>query len=73
MAKKGRGQTTFADAQRHYAEKVPVMPANYTSGMGTFFGQSVSSSLPARHYSEKIKPGVEVTWGNNLKKAFGLA
>lgn len=71
MAKK-RGHTTFTDAQRHYAEKVPVMPANFNSGMSTFFGQNVAGSLPARHYAEKIKPGVEIVWGNNLKKAYGI-
>lgn len=72
MARKKKGRVTLEQAKKHYSEKVPVMPANYNDGMKRFFGQDVSSSLPATHYSEKIRPGVEDTWANQLRKAFNL-
>lgn len=73
MARKSKkGKVTIAQAKTHYAEKVPVMPANYRSGMARFFGQDVTNSLPSKHYAEKIVSGVENTWESQLKKAFGI-
>jgi len=71
MARK-KGKSTIALAQAHYAEKIPVMAPNYVAGVSRFFGQNVGNSLPARHYSEKIKAGADQTYATNLKRAFGV-
>jgi hypothetical protein len=71
MARK-KGKSTIALAQAHYAEKIPTMGTNYRAGVSRFFGQDVSASMPARHYSEKIKAGADQTYATNLKRSFGL-
>ena len=64
--------TTIDRAKAKLAAKIPTMPANYNTSMGTFFGRDVSGSVPSRSYAAKVAPGMENTWETNLKRAYGV-
>ena len=62
----------IAESKRKLANKLRIMPKNYTDSLNQFFGQDVSGSIPVANYKAKIKPGMEDKWERNLKNAFGL-
>jgi len=62
----------IAESKKKLQLKLRVMPGNYDTAMSTFFGQSVSGSLPVAAYKAKITPAVADKWERNLKNAFGL-
>ncbi len=62
----------ISESKAKLRNKIRVMPGNYNTGMSQFFGADVSSSIPAKNYSVKIKGGMEDKWERNLKAAFGL-
>lgn len=62
----------IAESKKKLANKIRVMPKNYTESMSAFFGTSVSGSIPVANYVAKVKPGMEDKWERNLKNAFGL-
>ena len=62
----------IAESKRKLANKLRVMPKNYTDSLSAFFGTDVSNSIPVANYKAKIKPGMEDKWERNLKNAFGL-
>jgi len=63
--------TTIDKAKAKLAAKIPSMPGHYTAAMGHFFGRDVSGSAPVSAYKIKVAPGMENTWEENLKRAFG--
>jgi len=64
--------TTIDRAKAKYAAKIPGMRDNYSAAMSDFFGRDVSGSVPVGSYRAKIAPGVENSWENNLRRAFGV-
>lgn len=66
---------TIASARAKLAAKVPFMADNYNRSMGEFFGVSsaaIAASPPGMAYASKIRPGVEMTWETNLRRAFNV-
>jgi len=62
----------IAESKRKLANKLRVMPRNYTDSMNQFFGADVSGSVAVANYKAKITPAVADKWERNLKAAFGL-
>jgi len=62
----------IAESKKKLANKLRVMPKNYTDGMSQFFGSDVSNSIPVGNYKIKMTPGVADKWERNLKNAFGV-
>ncbi len=64
--------TTIAAAKAKLAAKIPSMGSNYNQGMSAFFGTDVSGSAPAQAYRAKVRPGMENTWEQGMKRRFGV-